>query len=104
VEVVPSQDGIFSGLSFSPDGNYLFYLKSRRDVANYKALMQVPSLGGPSRERAFNVDSRVSFSPDGKRGTFFRIQPREKTTEILVLDLETAKERVVASITHPRNS
>ena len=32
VEVVPSQEGLFEGLSFTPDGNYLFYLKRRRDV------------------------------------------------------------------------
>jgi Tol biopolymer transport system component len=101
VEVVPSEEGLFQGLSFSPDGNYLFYLKQRRDAQLYSALMQVPSLGGPSREKAFDVDSRVSFSPDGKRVVFVRGVPTERKANIVVLDLDAGKERVLASIAQP---
>jgi len=101
VEVVPSEDGLFEGLSFTPDGNYLFYLKRRRDTPNYRALMQVPSLGGASRERAFDVDSRVSFAPDGKHAVFMRGFPQERKTNVVVLDIEAATERVLASIAQP---
>ena len=101
VEVVPSEEGLFEGLSFSPDGNYLYYLKRRRDTPNYRALMQVPSLGGASRERAFDVDSRASFSPDGKRAVFARGIPQERKTEIVVLDLDSGQERPLASILQP---
>lgn len=101
VEVVPSEEGLFQGLSFSPDGNYLFYLKRRRDTPSYRALMQVPSLGGASRERAFDVDTRVSFSPDGKRGVFLRGVPQERKSDIVVLDLDAGSERVLASIVEP---
>jgi len=101
VEVVPSEEGLLEGLSFTPDGNYLFYLKRRRDAPNYRALMQVPSLGGQSRERAFDVDSRVSFSPDGKRVVFMRGMPQERKTNIIVLHLDSAKERVLAPIAQP---
>jgi len=101
VEVVPSEEGLFQGLSFSPDGNYLFYLKRRRDAQNYRALMQVPSLGGASRERAFDVDSRVSFSPDGKRVVFVRGIPQERKTNFVVLDLNAGTERVLTSIAQP---
>ena len=103
VEVVPSEEGLFQGLSFAPDGNYLFYLKRRRDAPNYRALMQVPSLGGPSRERAFDVDSRVSFSPDGKQVAFVRGIPQEKKTDVIVLDLDAGKERVLTSVVQPLN-
>jgi Tol biopolymer transport system component len=103
VEVVPSEEGLFLGLSFAPDGNYLFYLKRRRDAPNYRALMQVPSLGGASRERAFDVDSRVSFSPDGKSVTFVRGVPQERRTNLVVLDLDTTQERILASVEQPLN-
>jgi Tol biopolymer transport system component len=101
VEVVPSEEGLFQGLSFTPDGNYLFYLKRRRDAPAYSALMQVPSLGGASRERAFDVDSRASFSPDGKRAAFVRGISPERKTNVVVFDLDTGQERVLASIAQP---
>ncbi len=103
VEVVPSEDGLFEGLSFAPDGNYLFYLKRRRDTQLYRALMQVPSLGGASREKAFDVDSRVSFSPDGERVVFMRGMPQERKANIVVLDLDAGRERVLASIVQPHS-
>jgi Tol biopolymer transport system component len=101
VEVVPSEEGLFEGLSFTPDGNYLFYLKRRRDTPNYRALMQVPSLGGASRERAFDVDTRVSFAPDGKHAVFVRGYPQDRKSNIVVLDLDGGTERVLASIALP---
>jgi serine/threonine protein kinase/Tol biopolymer transport system component len=101
VEVVPSEEGVFQGLSFSPDGNYLFYRKHRRDAPNYSALMQVPSLGGTSREKAFDVDSRASFAPDGKRAAFMRGIPQDRKTNIVVLDLTAGTERVLASLLQP---
>jgi Tol biopolymer transport system component len=67
VEVLPARDAALESPSFSPDGNYVFYLTRRPDSPNYRALFQVPSLGGTPRERAFDVDSRASFSPDGKQ-------------------------------------
>jgi len=104
VEIVPSEEGLFQGLSFSPDGNYLYYLKRRRDTPNYRALMQVPSLGGASRERAFDVDSRASFSPDGKRAVFVRGMPTQLKTDLVVLDLDAGAERVITSIPQPHTA
>ena len=101
LEVVPSEDGIFEGLSFSPDGNYLFYLKRRRDAPNYRGLMQVASLGGESRERAFDVDSRVSFSPDGKRIVYMRGVPQNKQSLLIVRDLDAGTETTLATIKAP---
>ena len=101
VEVVPSEDGLLAGLSFTPDGNYLFYLKRSRDAQSYQALMQVPSLGGASREWAFDVDSRVSFSPDGRQVAFIRGIPAQGTVNLVVLDLDQGAERVLTSVQRP---
>ena len=101
LEVVPSEEGLFEGLSFSPDGNYLFYLKRRRDAPNYRALMQVASLGGPSRERAFDVDSKVTFAPDGKRFAFVRGEPQKHHSLLIVRDLDGGQEKVLATIADP---
>ena len=101
LEVVPSEEGLFEGLSFSPDGNYLFYRKRRRDLPSYSALMQVASLGGASREVAFDVDSRATFSPDGRRAAFKRGFPQKHFTSLMVRDLDTGQERELAQLAAP---
>jgi len=99
VEILPAGDVPFRSPSFSPDGNYLFYTAVSRERRNYQALFQVPSLGGAPRERAFDVDSRVSFSPDGKQLVFWRRVADSAENLLVAVDLGTWKERIVARVT-----
>ena len=101
VEVLPVQDASLESPSFSPDGNYLFYLKRSRERASYRSLMRVPSLGGTEEERGFDVDSRVTFSPDGRRVCFMRGVPQENRSALIVRDLEAGTEREFADIRAP---
>jgi Tol biopolymer transport system component len=98
VEVLPARDATLESPSFSPDGNYVFYLTRKPENPNYRALLQVPSLGGPPQERVFDVDSRVSFSPDGKRIAFWRGVPQKRQALLVVFDLESSKERLLATV------
>jgi Tol biopolymer transport system component len=56
---------------FSPDGNFLYYLRVSEPSASAD-LYSVPSLGGTSRRLATDVGSAVSFSPDGRKMAFVR--------------------------------
>jgi Tol biopolymer transport system component len=103
VEVLPAGDASLESPTFSPDGNYVFYLGRRPDNLNYRALFEVPSLGGTPRERVFDVDSRVSFTPDGKRIAFWRRMNPEKQSRLVVMELESSSERVVASLSDPES-
>jgi len=62
----------YQGLSFSPDGNYIYFL--RRDESNESEshLYSASVLGGEPRLIIEDVDSPVSFSPDGQRFVFLR--------------------------------
>ncbi|MGE5176913.1 MAG: protein kinase domain-containing protein [Hyphomicrobiales bacterium] len=84
------------GLRFSADSNYLFYLGRDPETPNYSALFQVPSLGGQSTKRLFDVDSRIALSPDGKQVAFVRGLPQAAMTNLVIADLDTAHERIVA--------
>ena len=98
VEVLPvSEDGV-EFPAFSPDGNYLFYLSRKPDNRQYRALFSVPSLGGTPREILFDVDSRVTFSPDGKQVAFWRGVPQKQQNLLVVFDLASARERVLATL------
>ena len=62
----------YQGLSFSPDGNYIYFL--RRDEANESEsqLYSASVLGGAPRVVVDDVDSPISFSPDGQHFVFLR--------------------------------
>jgi serine/threonine protein kinase/Tol biopolymer transport system component len=103
VEVVPTRDGL-EAPAFSPDGNYLFFSARRPDNPTYRALYQVPSLGGTPRERAFDVDSRVAFSSDGKQVAFWRQSIAEREGRLVVLDLDASRERLLAKVNDPEGA
>ena len=89
--------------SFSPDGNYLYYTAPRQDRQSYQTLYQVPSLGGRPREIASDVDSRASPSPDGKQLVFARFSLALGWSRLIVVDVDTGKERTLAEIPTPAN-
>lgn len=55
--------------TFSPDGNYVYYVLADKGVGS---LYQIPTLGGSPRKLINDVDSKVTFSPDGKELAFER--------------------------------
>lgn len=59
------------GLTFSPDSNYVFYT-AYLEGSNVGTLLQVPVIGGAQRQIITDVDSPVTFSPDGRRLAFMR--------------------------------
>ena len=98
VVIVPEIAELINGIAFSRDGDYLYYLNRDPDSPNYQALFQVPSLGGTPRRLAFDVDSAPTFSPDGKRACFRRGLINEGADSLIVVDLDTMKERVLLRI------
>ncbi len=56
---------------FSPDGKWLYFGTSRKDVPN-KVIFRIPVSGGESQEIAQNVMSPPAISPDGNQIAFVR--------------------------------
>ena len=63
--VQPSEVG-FWGLAFSSDGQSADYA-TKAAAQPTGALFQIPTLGGASRQLLTDIDSTVTFSPDGKQ-------------------------------------
>jgi eukaryotic-like serine/threonine-protein kinase len=67
--VSPAPVGFF-GITFSPDGNDLYYaIKANLDIGT---LYRVPVLGGTPQKLLTGIDAPVSFSPDGKQFVLVR--------------------------------
>jgi serine/threonine protein kinase len=71
-QVIPPADTIYTNLDFSPDGNYIYFIKAETAVQDVRDLFRAPVLGGAPQPVTRNIDSGISFSSDGKRFTFMR--------------------------------
>ena len=87
VTVVPPTTLNLFGAVFSPDGDYVYYLQtSENSVIN--TLYRVPTLGGAPKKLIEDVDSPVTFSPDGKQLVFQRNVSKEAITIIFTANID----------------
>ncbi len=96
--VTPPEAFLFGpGLSFSPDGNYLYFTRFGResDVVN---LYSVPSLGGPVRKLVSGMSSGLSFSPDGKQIVYMRMAGDPREWQIITANADGSEEQVIFRI------
>jgi eukaryotic-like serine/threonine-protein kinase len=62
----------YEGLAFSPDGNYIYFLRRDESNESESQLYSASVLGGSPRMIVDDVDSPVTFSPDGQHFAFLR--------------------------------
>jgi serine/threonine protein kinase len=94
-QLVPPAATRYAGLTFSPDANYIYCV--RRDEAEHTlaSLYSAPVLGGTPRLLIKDVDSRVTFSPDGKRFAFLRQDHDSPTYELIVANSDGSPDRTL---------
>jgi serine/threonine protein kinase/sugar lactone lactonase YvrE len=71
-QVLPPAPRSYRGFSFSRDGNYIYFSRSENTVETVRFIYRIPVLGGEPQVVAKDVDSNVTFSPDGKRIAYVR--------------------------------
>ena len=71
-QVIPPSASHYESLAFSPDGNYIYFRKARDETRTYYDLYRSPILGGVPQMAVTNIDSDISFSPDGRRIAYIR--------------------------------
>jgi DNA-binding winged helix-turn-helix (wHTH) protein/Tol biopolymer transport system component len=97
VEILPLGPA-FHGLTFSPNGDYIYFIRSDPKEPYFKYLYSVPVLGGPVRRMIDDVDSPVAFSPDGQQFAFERAIFRRNVIELRIANADGSGERVIATI------
>lgn len=84
----------YHGISFSPDGTYIYYLENGIET---DALYRVSKLGGGKRKLLTNINTPVTFSPDGSQMAFVRYDLKEQSTVLIVADVDGENERRLAA-------
>jgi eukaryotic-like serine/threonine-protein kinase len=85
----------YEGLSFSPDGDYIYYL--RRDEGNEteSQLYSASVLGGSPRQLVDDVDSPATFSPDGQHFAFLRQIHDSPNWDLLLAKSDGSPEKAI---------
>src|SRR5689334_22019919 len=91
-EIVPPAPVGFFGITFSPDGQDLYYaIKTNLDAG---ALYRVPALGGVPVKIMERLDGPVGFSPDGKQFALVRGNyPNPGESALVIANLDGSGER-----------
>lgn len=91
VQIIPAADVRYNGISFSPDGVYLYYASAEKNGS--PSVYQVPALGGtPPRKLLTDASGPIAFSPDGSRIAFIR-----KETALMTAKADGSEEQKVAT-------
>jgi DNA-binding winged helix-turn-helix (wHTH) protein/Tol biopolymer transport system component len=98
VQILPSEEPDFRGLTFSPEGNSIYFMRERKDIYSFKDLYAMPILGGPYRLLTRDIDAPVSFSPDGHQFVYTRGIPPRDANEIRVANADGSNDRLLATI------
>jgi serine/threonine protein kinase/Tol biopolymer transport system component len=96
-QVVPPAATRYAGLTFSPDGSYIYCV--RRDEAEHTmaSLYRAPVLGGTPHLLIRDVDSPITFSPDGQRFAFMRERHDTPFWDLLIAHSDGSPDRTVLS-------
>jgi serine/threonine protein kinase len=76
-QIVPPAAAVYRSLTFSPDGNYVYFRKAGISTQSEWDLYRTPVLGGTPQVILRDVDSEIAFSPDGHRIAYARANDPE---------------------------
>ena len=97
-QVIPPAEVNYAHLRFSPDGNYIYFARSEVGSSELKYLYRAPVLGGTPQKLVTDIDSNITFSPDGRQIAYFRFNNPEGGKErLLLLPAEGGEEKLLYS-------
>jgi len=98
VQIATLGDDTCAGLAFSPDGDYVYFVREPPQKPSGD-LYQVPFLGGTPRKMLAGISGPPAFSSGGQRIAFVRITAGESS--LVTTSLDGSGERVLASYKEP---
>lgn len=91
VQVVPPNTTSFDGLSFSPSGDAVFFVKN-------DSLFKMATLGGPPQMVIERIPPAYSLSADAKRVAYVTTDQERKTVSLMIADVENGQRYELAGL------
>lgn len=97
-QVLPPSETAYRDLTFSPDGNYIYFRSAANSTQNSYDLSRAPVLGGAPQVIVRDIDTPVAFSEDGKRMAYARFNdPEIGKVQFLVSNADGSGEKMFAT-------
>ena len=95
-QVVPPSANSIRSACFSPDANYVYFRQAENGLNTDFNLYRAPVLGGTPQAVVHDVDSSITFSPDGLRMAFIRANdPEAGKYRLLSANLDGTDQKVL---------
>ena len=101
VQIVAPTENNFIGLTFSPNGSYLYYVKLENTAGT---LYRSPIFGGESKKLIEGITSHITFSPDGNRFAYIRSIKESSfilESSLMIANADATGEQALATRTKP---
>jgi serine/threonine protein kinase len=95
-QIVPPSDDQYRSLSFSPDGNSIYFTKDEKAEKNVYSLYRAPVLGGNPERIVHDIGSGISFSPDRSHIVFIRFKRNEGEGDLIVANADGSGEKLLS--------
>ena len=97
VQILPPDEVVIFSLTFSPDANYIDFIRSEKPDFTDTHLYRMPVLGGtPRLAMQGGADFGSSYSPDGTEFAFLRVGASGKV-DVWIAKTDGSDQRVLAS-------
>ena len=98
VQILPPDEVVIWSLTFTPDANYIDFVRSEKPDFTDTHLYRMPVLGGtPHLAMQGGIDFGSSYSPDGRQFAFLRTNSDLGKVDVLIAKADGSDERVLAT-------
>jgi Tol biopolymer transport system component len=99
IQLIPPGDVAFNKVSFSHDGDYLYF--SRHAENEQTDLYRIPVLHGPPTKLLENLEGNYSLSADDRRVVFKRRNRKDAEDTLYIAELDSGQERPLVTHKQP---
>jgi serine/threonine protein kinase/Tol biopolymer transport system component len=97
VQRIPLAEVYYVGLTFSRDGDFIYFVQTQNDDPLVTGVLyKIPLLEGRAQRLITDIDSPVSLSPDGKRVAFLRHAPAKNQSTLFIANEDGTGEKPLA--------
>ena len=98
VQILPPDEVVIWSLTFSPDANYIDFVRGEKPDFTDTHLYRMPVLGGtPYLAMQGGIDFGSSYSPDGRQFAFLRVNSGPGKVDVLIAKADGSNQRVLAT-------
>jgi serine/threonine protein kinase len=98
-QIVPPSDDRYYSVSFSPDGNSIYFIKDEKTEKDVYSLYRAPVLGGNPERIIHDIASDISFSPDRTHIVFIRKKRNEGEGDLIIANADGSGEKLLSKQT-----